>query len=114
MRRLQRLRRLRSTRLRGTRLRRLCGTRLRRLRGTRLRGLRSTRLRRGTRLPGLPRLRSAQLWRLRLRSLRRRLRILRDMDALGLGLVLLTENQPQAGSRSPCRTFADGLSCRAW
>jgi hypothetical protein len=37
------------------------------------------------------RLRSAHLERLRLRSLRRRLRILLDMDALGLGVVLLTE-----------------------
>jgi hypothetical protein len=27
------------------------------------------------------------------------------MDALGLGLVLLTENQPQAGSHAPCRTL---------
>ena len=60
------------------------------MRSARLCRLRSARVR----LPWLPRLRSAHLGRLWLRSLRRRLRILLDMDARGLGLVLLTEGPP--------------------
>jgi len=66
-------------------------------------------------VPRLPRLRSAHLERLRLRSLRRRLRILLDMDVLGLGLDLLMEELP--GARP--RTLSDHVgacrsACRAW